>query len=53
MCLGEGAIASVLFGALPKGTSPLIVGKPHQPLLDIVHTAYVPLPLPLHSLSLD
>ncbi|GAA5824543.1 hypothetical protein JCM5353_007237 [Sporobolomyces roseus] len=36
---GEGAIASVLFGALPKGTKPLIVGKPHQPLLDIVHTA--------------
>lgn len=30
-----------MFGALPKGTKPLIVGKPHQPLLDIVHTAYV------------
>ncbi|GAA5883509.1 hypothetical protein JCM16303_005453 [Sporobolomyces ruberrimus] len=35
---GEGAIASVLFGALPKDRKPLIVGKPHQPLLDIVHS---------------
>ncbi|GAA6023635.1 hypothetical protein JCM11491_006181 [Sporobolomyces phaffii] len=35
---GEGAIASVLFGALPTGKKPLIVGKPHQPLLDIVHS---------------
>ncbi|GAA6011983.1 hypothetical protein JCM10207_003449 [Rhodosporidiobolus poonsookiae] len=36
-CPGEGAIASVLYGALPKGTKPTIVGKPHQPLLDVVH----------------
>ncbi|GAA6061275.1 hypothetical protein JCM10212_004681 [Sporobolomyces blumeae] len=35
---GEGAIASVLFGALPQGTKPLIVGKPHEPLLNIVHS---------------
>ncbi|GAA6027183.1 hypothetical protein JCM8097_002463 [Rhodosporidiobolus ruineniae] len=34
---GEGAIASVLFGALPKGRKPTIVGKPYQPLLDVVH----------------
>jgi 4-nitrophenyl phosphatase len=38
-CPGEGAIASVLYGALPKGTRPTIVGKPHQPLLDVVHRA--------------
>ncbi|GAA5943301.1 uncharacterized protein JCM15063_000759 [Sporobolomyces koalae] len=37
---GEGAIASVLFGALkPPYAQPLIVGKPHQVLLDIVHSA--------------
>ncbi|BGP40017.1 hypothetical protein JCM10450v2_003997 [Rhodotorula kratochvilovae] len=34
---GEGAIASVLYGALPPGAPPkVIVGKPHKPLLDIV-----------------
>ncbi|GAA5978713.1 hypothetical protein JCM11641_006151 [Rhodosporidiobolus odoratus] len=36
-CPGEGAIASVLFGALTKGDKPTIVGKPHQALLDVVH----------------
>jgi len=30
---GEGAIASVLLGAR-KGLKPIIVGKPHQPILD-------------------
>ncbi|GAA5974269.1 hypothetical protein JCM21900_003250 [Sporobolomyces salmonicolor] len=34
---GEGAISSVLVCALPKEVKPTIVGKPHQPLLDIVH----------------
>ncbi|CEQ40872.1 SPOSA6832_02511, partial [Sporobolomyces salmonicolor] len=34
---GEGAISSVLVCALRKGVKPTIVGKPHQPLLDIVH----------------
>ncbi|GAA5824107.1 hypothetical protein JCM11251_001525 [Rhodosporidiobolus azoricus] len=34
---GEGAIASVLYGALPKGQKPINVGKPSQPLLDVVH----------------
>ncbi|GAA5897083.1 hypothetical protein JCM8208_006165 [Rhodotorula glutinis] len=34
---GEGAIASVLFGALPPGApEKVVVGKPHKPLLDIV-----------------
>lgn len=32
---GEGALASVLLGAR-KELKPTIVGKPHQPLLDIV-----------------
>lgn len=40
---GEGAMASVLFSAR-KNLVPIIVGKPHQPLLDIVHEAYVPPP---------
>ncbi|ORY92962.1 HAD-like domain-containing protein [Leucosporidium creatinivorum] len=35
---GEGAIASVLLNAR-KNLQPLIVGKPHQPLLDVVHRA--------------
>lgn len=35
---GEGAIASVLLNAR-KDLKPLIVGKPHQPLLDVVHRA--------------
>ncbi|GAA5851151.1 hypothetical protein JCM8547_004147 [Rhodosporidiobolus lusitaniae] len=35
---GEGAIASVLYGAIPPSSpKPIIVGKPHQPLLDVVH----------------
>ncbi|GAA6048226.1 hypothetical protein JCM3770_006490 [Rhodotorula araucariae] len=34
---GEGAIASVLYGALPPGApEKVVVGKPHKPLLDIV-----------------
>lgn len=37
LCPGEGAIASVLYGALPKGKRPIVVGKPQQPLLDVVH----------------
>jgi 4-nitrophenyl phosphatase len=37
LCPGEGAIASVLYGALPKGQRPTVVGKPNQPLLDVVH----------------
>lgn len=31
-------MASVLYGAR-KGLLPTIVGKPHQPLLDVVHKA--------------
>ncbi|GAA5962024.1 hypothetical protein JCM8115_002885 [Rhodotorula mucilaginosa] len=33
---GEGAIASVLYGALPRGQKPIVVGKPYQPLLDVI-----------------
>lgn len=33
---GEGAIASVLYGALPRGHKPIVVGKPNKPLLDII-----------------
>ncbi|BGP07982.1 4-nitrophenylphosphatase [Rhodotorula toruloides] len=33
---GEGAIARVLFGALPRSYKPEIVGKPHHPLLEVV-----------------
>jgi len=48
---GEGAIASVLYGALPAGApEKVVVGKPHKPLLDIVQRECVPLslsPLPL------
>ena len=33
---GEGAIASVLYGAR-KDLKPLVIGKPHKPLLDVVH----------------
>lgn len=33
-------MASFLFTAR-KGLEPIIVGKPHQPLLDVVHDAYV------------
>ncbi len=40
VCPGEGAMASVLFGAR-KGLIPLIIGKPHPELLNIVQTAYV------------
>lgn len=35
---GEGAISSVLLGAR-KGLKPLIVGKPHQPILDEIRKA--------------
>ncbi|GJN89294.1 hypothetical protein Rhopal_002274-T1 [Rhodotorula paludigena] len=35
-CPGEGAIASVLYGALQKGSEKIVVGKPNQPLLDVV-----------------
>ncbi|KAM0756241.1 2-phosphoglycolate phosphatase [Meredithblackwellia eburnea MCA 4105] len=38
VCPGEGAMASVLYNAR-KGLQPIIVGKPHQPLLDVVHSA--------------
>ncbi|KAL8283759.1 hypothetical protein RQP46_005554 [Phenoliferia psychrophenolica] len=40
VCPGEGAMASVLYGAR-KGLVPTIVGKPHQPLLDVVHKALI------------
>lgn len=40
-------MASFLFTAR-KGLVPIIVGKPHQPLLDVVHDAYVSSP-PLRS----
>lgn len=36
--IGEGAMAAVLYGAR-KNLRPIIVGKPHQPLLDVVHEA--------------
>lgn len=35
---GEGATASVLFGAR-KGLKPVVVGKPHQPMLDAVQAS--------------
>ncbi|BGP16104.1 hypothetical protein JCM10213v2_004098 [Rhodosporidiobolus nylandii] len=34
---GEGAVVKVLYGALKKGEKPIVVGKPNQPLLDVVH----------------
>lgn len=33
---GEGAIASCLYGALPRGEKPSVVGKPYQPILDVI-----------------
>ncbi|KAI5478927.1 4-nitrophenylphosphatase [Pseudohyphozyma bogoriensis] len=38
VCPGEGAMAAVLYNARKGGVVPIIVGKPHQPLLDVVHT---------------
>lgn len=38
MAPGEGALASVLLGAR-KDLKPTIVGKPYQPLLDVVQRA--------------
>ncbi|KAI5478677.1 4-nitrophenylphosphatase [Pseudohyphozyma bogoriensis] len=38
VCMGEGAIAAPLLGAR-EGLVPITVGKPHQPLLDVVKMA--------------
>lgn len=38
VCPGEGAMAAILYNAR-KDLKPIIVGKPYQPLLDVVHKA--------------